>query len=173
MNLTRTAAFLAGAAALAALVFGAVTARHEVPAPIVVRPAAIDRRGADLAKEIAKLHERLRPDAMPRQPGRNLFNFHASRAAAAPPVADARPALVEVPSAPPPPAALPFKLVGIAEDAGASGAIRTAFISGAGQLFVAKEGDAVTPRFKVTKISPDAVEITDTTDGSARRLVLK
>src|SRR5881628_2471796 len=99
MNLTRTAAFLAGTAAVAALVLGAVTARHEVPRPIAPRRAPIDLRGADLAKEIERLHERLRPDASPRQPSRNLFSFHAPRVAPAPSGA-ARPGVVEAPAPP-------------------------------------------------------------------------
>jgi hypothetical protein len=171
MNLTRTAAILAGVAALAALVAGAATARHDVPPPVVLRPAAIDRRGADLAKEIARLHERLRPDATPRPEARNLFSFHA-RAVHAPVATEPRPAPADAPApaAPPP---VPFTLVGIAEDPGANGPIRTAIISAEGQLFIAKEGDAITPRFTVTKISADIVEITDTTDGSTHRLPLK
>src|SRR5438876_4547268 len=127
MNLTRAAAILAGVATLAALVAGAATARHEVPRPVALRPAAIDRRGADLAKEIARLHERLRPDAAPRPQARNLFSFHAPRAVHAPVAAEPRSAVGEAPA----PAALPpapFKLVGIAEDPGANGPIRTAFI---------------------------------------------
>ena len=170
MNLTRAAAILAGVAALAALVAGAATARHDVPRPVVLRPAAIDRRGADLAKDIARLHERLRPDAAPRPQARNLFSFHAGRAVPAPAAAVPRPAPVEAPAALP---STPFKLVGIAEDPGANGPIRTAFISAEGQLFMAKEGDAITARFKVTKISADVAEITDVTDGSTRRLALK
>src|SRR5258708_31130150 len=77
MNLTRTAAILAGVAALAALVAGAATARHDVPPPVVLRPAAIDRRGADLAKEIARLPQRLPPHATPPPEAPNLFSFHA------------------------------------------------------------------------------------------------
>ena len=36
-----------------------------------------------------------------------------------------------------------------------------AFISGGGQLFMVKEGDTVTPRYRVAKISADVVELTD------------
>src|SRR2546423_4818076 len=129
MNLTRTAAVLAGAAALAALVAGAATSTRDALPPIPTRRPAIDLRGADLAKEIARLHERLRPDASPRQPGRNLFNFHAPRVAPAP-IAEARPAVVEAPAPLPAPPQLPLKLVGIAEDSGPNGPVRIAFISG-------------------------------------------
>jgi len=172
MHVTRTAAILVGVAAVAALVTAAVTSNRDVPRPTPPRLYAIDARGADLAREIGRLHERLRPDATPRQPGRNLFSFHAARRAAAPVPTAPPPAVPEVaaPVAPPP---SPFKLIGLGEDAGPDGPVRTAFISAAGQLFVAKEGDVLTPRFTVTKISADVVEITDTTDGSTRRLSLK
>ena len=66
-----------------------------------------------------------------------------------------------------------MKLSGIAEDATADGVVRTAIISAAGQLFLAKEGENVTPRFRVSKISADVVELSDLIDGSALRLALK
>ena len=171
MHVTRTAAILVGAAAMAALVTGAVTSNRDVPRPAPPRRYAIDARSADLSKEIARLHERLRPDATPRQPGRNLFSFHAARPLPAPTPAATPAAVVAAPIAAPP--ASPFKLVGLAEDAGPDGPVRTAFIAADGQFFVAKEGDALTARFKVTKISADVVEITDTTDGSTHRLALR
>ena len=72
--------------------------------------------------------------------------------------------------APPPP---PFKLIGIAEDAGADGPIRTAIVSGPGQLFMVKEGQNVTLRYSVTKIAADVVELRDPGDHSTLRLALK
>jgi hypothetical protein len=51
--------------------------------------------------------------------------------------------------------------------------VRTAVISGAGQLFLVKEGEHVTPRYLVAKISADVVELADQGDGSTRRLALK
>ena len=65
------------------------------------------------------------------------------------------------------------KLAGIAEDAGADGPVRTAIISGGGQLFMVKEGETVTPRYRVAKISADVVELTDVIDNSVRRLALR
>jgi len=67
----------------------------------------------------------------------------------------------------------PLKLAGIAEDEGADGPVRMAFISGGGQLFMVKEGDAVTARYRVAKISADVVELTDAIDNSVRRLPLR
>jgi hypothetical protein len=51
--------------------------------------------------------------------------------------------------------------------------VRTAIISGEGELFVVKVGDSVTARYVVTTISADVVELTDTSDQTVRRLPLK
>src|SRR5207247_1204620 len=130
-----------------------------------------ESRGAELADEIARLHERLRPVATPRRPARNLFAYRAAPATA--PTAPApTPALTAAPA--PVPLSLPaLKLAGIAEDNGADGPERTAFISGEGQLFMVKEGETVTQRYRVTKISADVVELIDLTDDTLRRLALR
>ena len=173
MNLKRTATIGVIGGALAAWLASAATSNRLVPPPIVIRTPPIDLRGAELADEIARLRERLRPTTTPNQPGRNLFTFRAARARAAAEIAAAPTpaAIVEAPL--PRPALPPLKLAGIAEDAGPEGPIRTAIISGDGQLFLAKEGDAVTLRYRVAKISADVVELTDLTDNTVRRLALK
>ena len=51
--------------------------------------------------------------------------------------------------------------------------IRVAFIAGEGQLFMVKEGELVTPRYRVAKISDEVVELTDVIDNSTRRLALR
>jgi hypothetical protein len=66
-----------------------------------------------------------------------------------------------------------FTLVGLAEDAGVDGPIRTAIISGAGDLFLVKEGEAVTSQYRVVKITADVVELGDVTDGTTLRLALR
>ena len=176
MSFKRTATIVVVGGALAAWLANAATSNREIapaPAPLA-RQAPVEVRGAELAAEIARLQERLRPAATPQSPGRNLFAF---RSAAARPV--------PVAPAPPPPLFFPtpaavttspsgFKLSGLAEDAGADGAaVRTAIITSPTQLFLVKEGDAVTARYRVAKISADAVELTDVNGGAALRLVLK
>jgi hypothetical protein len=173
MNMNRTAMIVVGAALLAWLA-GAATSNHAIPPAPIVEPRAIESRGAELADEIARLHERLRPVATPRHPARNLFAYRAMGAPApSPSVAAPRPALTEAAPAPAPLALPALKLAGIAEDSGADGPERTAFISGEGQLFMVKEGETVTPRYRVTKISADVVELIDLTDNSIRRLALR
>jgi len=173
MNLKRTATIGVIGGALAAWLASAATSRRPVPSPIVIRTPPIDLRGAELADEIARLRERLRPTTPPSHPARNLFSFRAARArAAAPEIAAPAPAaLVEAPALRPSQPQL--KLAGIAEDPGPDGPIRIAIISSDGQLFMAKEGDAVTLRYRVAKISADVVELTDLTDNSVRRIALR
>ncbi len=173
MNLKRTTTIAVVGAALAAWLAGAATSNHVIPSAPVHRPAGIELRGAELAGEIEKLHERLAPSATPSAPGRNLFAFQAAPVRPVPTVAVLpvpRPALTEFAPALAQPA---LKLSGIAEDAGADGPIRIAFISGEGQLFMVKEGETVTPRYRVAKISADVVELTDVIDNSTRRLALR
>ena len=172
MNPKRTATIVVVGGALLAWLAGAATSNREIaPAPVISIPT-IDNSGVALEKEIARLHERLRPTATPGQSNRNLFSFRSApvRAVAAP-SAPAAPALVEAPPLPPP--LPPLKLVGIAEDPGAAGPVRTAIVVGDGQLFTVKEGENVTARYRVTRISADVVELLDLNDNALRRLALR
>ena len=49
----------------------------------------------------------------------------------------------------------------------------TAIVSGAGQLFLVKEGENLTLRYRVIKISADVVELQDLGDKTTLRLALK
>jgi len=152
--------------ALAAWLAAAATSGVRPARPSATAPAQIDLRGAALAAEIERLHDRLRPTAAPEH-GRNLFQFAPVRAAAAPVAAVDMPA--PAPAAPVEP---PFKLIGIAEDAGA----RTAILSSPSQLLMVKDGDVFgssASTYRVTGISADAVELTATSDGRVLRLALK
>ena len=173
MDMKRTTTMVVVGAALVAWLAGAATSNHPIPTTPIVQRSAVEKRGAELAVEIERLHERLAPSAVPSVPGRNLFMFHAAaaRSAAPPPAPAPRPAITEL--AVPPIALPPLKLAGIAEDPGDDGPLRVAFISGEGQLFMVKEGETVTPRYRVAKISADVVELTDIIDNSIRRLALR
>lgn len=174
MNLKRTAIIAVSGAALAAWFSAAMTPARPRMISETVAPGPIEARGAALASEIARLHERLRPQEAPREPTRNPFAFRRARRGASASVAA---------MAAPEPAALPatrlaLTLAGLAEETGDANAapIRTAIISGNGQLFLAKEGDTVADRdilYKVGTIAADSVELTDVRDGSRRRLTLK
>ena len=171
MNFTRAAVLVVVVGSLAAWLAAAATLdRRDAPQPTVVAPAPIDVSGIELTREIERLHDRLRPDVAPHR-GRDLFRFAAAPRAAA--------SALAAPPAPNPAAVVPaasqpaLKLIGIAEDTTPDGVVRTAIISGPNQLFLVKEGESVTPRYLVSAISPDVVELTDQSDNSARRLALK
>jgi hypothetical protein len=174
MNLKRTTTIVLAGAAIGAWLAGAATSNHTIPATPIDRPAAIEMRGAELAREIARLQERLRPTSSPRLPARNLFAFRAGAPRAPQPAfaSAPQPAISEA-AAPSMPALPSLKLVGIAEDTDADIAIRTAIISGEGQLYMVKEGEIVTTRYRVTTITPDVVELVDLIDNSIRRLALR
>jgi hypothetical protein len=174
IHMKRTATIVLGGGALLAWLAGAATSNRAIAPPPIVQRTPIEMRGDELAREIARLQERLRPTSTPRQPGRNLFSFHAAAARGArmtPLVVAPAPA----PVAPPPvvPALPSLKLAGIAEDEGPEGPVRTAIITGQGQLFLVKEGESVMLRYRVTKISADVVELIDLGDNSIRRLALR
>jgi hypothetical protein len=174
MHMKRTATIAVVGAALLAWLAGAATSNHTIPPPIDAHVAPIEVRGAELANEIARLQERLRPSATPRQPGRNLFTFRAGAPHPATTPAFAPPPVTAAAEPPPLAPALPaLKLAGIAEDAGEEAPVRTAIISGEGQLHMAKEGENVTARYRVVKISADVVELLDLVDGTTRRLALR
>jgi hypothetical protein len=173
MNLRRTTTIVLGGAAIGAWLAGAATSNHRIPARPIGEPPAIEARGAELASEIARLQERLRPTSTPRQPGRNLFSFRAGAPREPQPQPAFAPPRALAEAAPLTPALPSLKLAGIAEDTEADAPIRTAIISGEGQLYMVKEGEAVTPRYRVAKISADVVELVDLLDNSVRRLALR
>jgi hypothetical protein len=173
MNFKRTATIALAGGALIAWLAGAATSIHPPSSIDRVPPTTIDERSDVLASEIAKLHERLHPTSTPRQPARNLFAYRpiAKPIAAAPRPTAAAPAIAEAaPVGPPQPS---LKLAGVAEDPGDDGPIRIAFISGEGQLFMVKEGETVTPRYRVNRISADVVELIDLATNTPRRLALR
>jgi len=173
MNFKRTATIALVGGALIAWLAGAATTMRS-PSPIAPAVSSVVEQSADaLASEIARLHERLHPSEPPRRPARNLFTYRG--AAAKPlsaPAPAPHPAVIDAPAAlaPPQPS---LKLAGIGEDDGPDGPIRVAFISGEGQLFMVKEGEMVTPRYRVARISADVVELQDVNDQSLRRLALR
>src|ERR1700730_4090812 len=156
MNVKRVAAICAVGGALAVWLAAASTM---LTRPVVTtwerKTTAVELRGAALAAEITRLHERLRPTSAPQLPSRNLFEFSGT---AASPAASAGPRQIPDGEAPrPAPAAPPpLKLVGMAEDSGPDGPVRTAIISGFGQLFIVTEGERVTARYRADKVSGGA-----------------
>ncbi len=139
------------------------------PAPSLVVPAMpLDARGTALADEVARLGRRPQPVAAP-QHARDPFRFKV----AAPRKSAAVPIVLPVPADVPAPPRPAFRLVGVAEDNTAGSPVRTAIISTPDQLYMVREGDRITPRYGVARISADVVELVDTGDSTALRLALK
>jgi len=172
MNVKRTVMIGVAVGAVAVWIAAAATSNTRTIAPVVpAKPNVIDKSGAQLAVEVRRLHERLRPSDTPLH-SRDLFRYAGRPAASS--GSPAAPTFVAAPPEPPPAAVVaPLKLEGLAEDHGDQGTVRTAIISGFGDIFLVKEGDAVTLRYRVAKISPDAVELTDLTDNTPLRLALR
>src|SRR3954462_406102 len=124
MNLKRTTFIAFGSAALIAWLAGAATSNHPIPLVTEVQHTAIEKRGAELAVEIERLHERLAPAVAPSAPGRNPVTFRATAARPVRAPEAPRAAITEI--APTPVALPPLKLAGIAEDTGADGPVRIA-----------------------------------------------
>ena len=172
MKVKRILALGVALGAVAAWWAAASTATPPRSSDNLVRKATpVEMRGAELAAEIARLRERLHPTVAPQAPGRNLFEFAARRSAPGVPATPVA-AAVEAPTpviTPP-----PLKLVGIAEDEGPEGAVRTAIISSSsGELFFAKPGDRLADRYQIAKISSEAAEVTDLANDSTFTLILK
>jgi hypothetical protein len=169
MTTKRTAILVVVLGALAAWLAAAATSGVGQVKPVSSAPARIDLHGAALAAEIERLHDRLRPTASPEH-SRNLFQFASARVQLAPALEQSAPAAaVEAPApaaAPPEPA---LKLIGVAETPGT----RTAILTSSSQLLMATVGDIVATRYRVTVISPDAVELVELADGHVLRLALK
>ena len=172
MNFKRTATIALVGGALIAWLAGAATTTRS-PSPIApVASSVVDQSADALASEIARLHERLHPSEPPRHPARNLFTYRGAVVAKPLSAPAPHPAIAEAPAvvAPPQPS---LKLAGIGEDEGADGPTRIAFISGEGQLFMVKEGEMVTSRYRVAHISAEVVELEDLATNTPRRLALR
>jgi hypothetical protein len=117
-----------------------------------------------------RLHDWGPPTSAPGRTERDIFAFKRRPAKPAPATAPAHELFKGDGTQAP---VVLFKLIGFAEDAGPDGEVRTAIISGQGQVYLVKEGETVAWIYRVGKILPDAVELLDSTGGPNLRLVLK
>lgn len=133
----------------------------------------LDRSAAVMQAEVSRLHDRLAPSTVPTR-SRDLFHFAAKPVArpAAKPMDAPSPAdvaRVDAPVAPKP----SLQLIGVAEDETPDGAVRTAIVSGLGDLFLVKMGDTISGRYRVEQVSADAVQLTDSTTSTTTTLTLR
>jgi hypothetical protein len=139
--------------------------RAAVPAAAAIEPL--------LNARIPHLHDWTTPAVEPVEPGRDAFAFKRI----APP-RPAAPLHTAPPSSSPPAwsaAARPaptLRFVGVADDFGSNEAAM-AIITGGGQLFLVRAGDAVTDRYRVAAVSAFSVELEDVRLGTTLRLTLR
>ena len=156
------------------LASAASTTRRRPPAyqePNVTGTTATETLASEVQAHAARLRERLASAPRPQLPHRNPFMFESRRIVPARPAARTDPAIVAEPLPPPEPA---LALIGIAEDQGPKGLVRTAVITDdAENVFVLAVGEKLVERYSVEAIGADAVELKDVTTNAVRRLVLR
>jgi hypothetical protein len=144
------------------------------PAKPATAPAPPARGAATrAADELARYDPAVRMDEFkeiqgraPVRLNRNPFEFVAREAAPSPQQTAAGSAATPAPPpAPPPPPAL--KAVGYSEK---GGGIREAIVTFQDELFVVHEGEVFAKRFRVTKLSPVQIEVSDETTQQTIRL---
>jgi hypothetical protein len=140
-------------------------ASAEVPAP-APRPAGGTIAGHEAPKAVAleNLDPTLHPEIMAGAEslvysgnGRNIFSMTS-----APPKIEAvkgpiRPQAPPAPTGPPPPPPIDLKFFGYE----AAGGAKKAFILHGDDVFIASEGDVVDHHYKILKINPLSIQVTD------------
>jgi hypothetical protein len=91
--------------------------------------------------------------------GRNIFSMNSAPVVIPKEVASVRPQPVvpQPPPGPPPPPAIDLKFFGYSANNGA----KKAFLLHGDDVFIANEGDVVDHHYKVVKISPLSIQVTD------------
>jgi hypothetical protein len=92
--------------------------------------------------------------------GRNIFSLASLQVAAVTPVEPARPEVVTppAPTGPPPPPPVDLKFYGVTSEQGGK---KQVFLLHGDDVFIASEGDVVDHRYKIAKILPFSVQVTD------------
>jgi hypothetical protein len=177
---SRAVLFVAGAGLVVAWLAAAADRQPVAPATRQNDDGAALARAEHLAQNIqsqsARLRAHLASAPEPAPSGRNPFSFQ-SRTVSAPRHDRVRAATLGSVLSMPVPDPPPIALSGIAEDAPAAGnsatPVRTAVLSGYGDVFLVKVGDIVASRYRVTAVGADAVEIADLITGRTIRLGLR
>ena len=132
---------------------------------------ATEALASDVQAQAARLRHRLASAPGPQAPHRNPFHFESR------PIAAPRPArrIDAVPPPEPPPAPEPvLVLIGVVEDQGPKGLIRTAILADDAEgVFIVSVGQTVINQYRVEAIGADAVELKDIITSAVRRLALR
>lgn len=175
----RTVAWIGGAAVLVTWFVAAAgqdgpLTPEPAPAPSVSPLSASERAARDIESQAVRLRARLGAAPAPAESGRNPFLFAHRATTPQPmtrPIAEAaeEPALDQESVFEPD----PFTLSGIATDDGPDGSVRTAVLSGLGDVFLAKSGDTIALRYQVVAVGADAAELIDLETGRSIRIGLR
>jgi hypothetical protein len=177
MTSSRAVAYIGGASLLAAWLASAAGAsryarvgRVPPPQPLDV---ALDAIAMDVQSQASRLRHRLAAAPAPQTPTRNPFSFAMREPPRLPRAGRLVP--LTMPVLPDPVVAdAQLTLLGVAEQQGAAGMIRTAMIGGDDdQLLMVVEGQEIAGRYRVTAVRAETVELKDLTTGAIRRLALK
>ena len=168
----------------AVLLVAAMMARDNDPVDTTGAPVRPGARPAPAPGEMPvvdlKLELLKRPRPELEDAERNLFRFEARPAPAPPappgpargqppPAATGGPPVIAAPSGPPPPPPIPVRFIGLVDAPSQAG--RVAILSdGRGNTFTGKEGDIIEGRYKVLKLSQDAIELAYI-DGRGRQTI--
>ncbi len=128
---------------------------------VVVQMQELNDEAERLARRLSEVEEFSAP-------ARDPFRFARAAAPAlpAPAPAPAAPTIAAPLPVPPP----PFALSGIAEDRQGEVVVRTAVITGSGDLWLVRAGEKVEGKFEVTAVDADAVELIRADTGTTVRL---
>src|SRR3954467_1245494 len=167
MKPTRAAAFLGGGTLLAAWLASAAGVRTPSILPVPERTTEaqqLDALTSGVQSQALRLRQRLSAAPAPHPTMRNPFEFGLQpRVVAETKSVDSPPPGVEAPPEP------NLVLIGLAEE----DSTRTAMIGWGEELVMASEGQTVAGRYRVAKVSPEAIELLDLVTGTTRRLFLK
>jgi hypothetical protein len=127
---------------------------------------------SDIEEQANRLQARLQQEALYREPGRNLFRFAPKPAARPAEATRAELPVLSVPQLPTAPPPLPMRLAGVAVDHTGDTTVRTAILSTFSGVVLARPGDEILDRFRVTDVEEEAVDLVTLADGTPVRLTL-
>jgi hypothetical protein len=177
MNASRLAVWIVGAAVSGAWLASAAGVTRP-PRIVRVPPTPpdsiqLDALAAEVQTQAGRLREHLANAPAPRATARNPFSFYSAPSARRPASADVRHATTPAPIAPEMREPV-IELIGIAENPGANGPVRTALITNEQEdLMMVTSGQRILSRYDVLVITAEAVDLKDIQTGATRRLILR
>ena len=144
--------------------------QNDTPAAPAASGDAASDPAVDIEEEAARLHARLRAEAVFRAPARDPFRFGERPVRRTPPRAEVAAQAGEPPPAVPEP---PFLVLsGIATDIVDGEPHHTAVLTTASDVLLVRAGEKVGSEYTVRAITADRIDLESTVDGTIRQLHL-